>query len=385
MKAESSNPIEDYIIMLDWLDDTIKARAPHVVANAPIDIRGLNSATNRFQDYVQRFLSEDCDLFTAMNILWSDAKAESDNPNQYYGAAFDWPCQVIRSKAWKIATDNPINSEFSANRVVPHLTSEKQSLLKQHCENLYDEHFLRGYRAFIKNETFSDSLLGDRDRDLRKRPELFQYLPEAVKDAYTYYFERVTKEDLGATKVYQLPYNQSNYIYVIKVSTDGSDGWLEVYDCFGQEIGTARTYLELICWGDVEEIRGHVKDFGFPEGLSNRSQKTLWQFGSMVVRKGSPEKFIVVAEEVPEGKQDTFIGILCSTTGVTKRAVSIMLDFLPHSITSNITREKAEDIWKQVTDIGAKASILQVTDTGAKASIKKNPPSSGFVVVKTNL
>ena len=37
-------------------------------------------------------------------------------------------------------------------------------------------------------------------------------------------------------KVCQVTF-ENDVTYAIRVSTDGDDGWLEVYDCYGREIG----------------------------------------------------------------------------------------------------------------------------------------------------
>ncbi|QLE56277.1 hypothetical protein [Nostoc sp. TCL26-01] len=145
--------------------------------------------------------------------------------------------------------------------------------------------------------------------------------------------------------------------YALRVTTDGDDGCLEVYDQHGLEIGVGRTYLELISWGNVDEIRTYLHDYDFPANLNNKEQMTVWQFGGYAIYNGSPERCVVVAEEIPEEKQDEAIQIICVATGVREKAITAVLDSLPRSVTRNIAQEKAEDIWHQLITLGVKASI----------------------------
>ncbi len=250
---------------------------------------------------------------------------------------------------------------------------DKNNLIKRYYESLYENHFLQRYRAFILGDEYYEELLGECIYDFfdfRRNPELFESLPESVRTAYNYYREKIAKPDLGAVVVCKVAY-ENDVTYAIRVSTDGDDGWLEVYDFYGQEIGVGRTYIELIGWGNRDEIRNQVHRFYFPESLSDRTRKTLWQFGSLVIRKDSPDRFVVIAEKIPEDKQDDVVKIICNATGITEKALRIIFDFLPHSITRNISREKAEDIWKKLTDIKIKTSITEYQ-------------SNRFVVIKTN-
>jgi hypothetical protein len=65
-------------------------------------------------------------------------------------------------------------------------------------------------------------------------------------------------------------------VYAVRVTTDGDDGWLELYDERGTELGVGRTYVELIAWGDRATIRAAVENGEFPPELSDRDTRTLW-------------------------------------------------------------------------------------------------------------
>jgi ribosomal protein L7/L12 len=237
---------------------------------------------------------------------------------------------------------------------------EKNDLIKLHYEEIYENHVLKTYRAYISNEELDDDeeLLGRCILDFRRDPELLENLPESVRYAYDYYYVHIAKCDLGCVRLHQVPY-EKDFTYAIRVTTDGDDGWLEIYDSYGQVIGIGRTYIELIGWGEIDEIRGQVHDFSFPESLSDKQKKTIWQFGACIVLKDSPERFSVIAEHIPDDKKDDAIKIICDATKVREKAVAIVFDCLPHSVTKNISQEVAENIWCRLTEIGVKVSIKE--------------------------
>lgn len=237
-------------------------------------------------------------------------------------------------------------------------------LRKQYYEHLYESHVLKQYRAYIQNKEpdEDEELLGRYTLDLRRHPEMLENLPESIRGAYNYYDARIAKCGLGCVRVSLVPYS-NDFTYAVRVSTDGDDGWLEIYDQHGCEIGVGRTYMELIGWGKIDEIRRQVDDFDFPVSLSDKEKKTLWQFGSCVIRKNSSKRFFVIAEEIPSDRQKDAIKIICDATGVRDKAVSIVLEYLPHSVTRNISKQQAEDICQKLTELGAKAYIKEFSQS----------------------
>ncbi len=100
-------------------------------------------------------------------------------------------------------------------------------------------------------------------------------LPAAVAEAYQYYFTAVERADWG--NVYLLSPNiDGRPFYMIYVTTDGDDGWIELYSLDGSTLGTARRYLELVSWGDQTTLRQQTRTGEFPTALSNRFHETLW-------------------------------------------------------------------------------------------------------------
>lgn len=100
-------------------------------------------------------------------------------------------------------------------------------------------------------------------------------LPAAVAAAYAFYFVAVEAADWG--NVYLLaPTVQGRSCYLIFVTTDGDDGWIELYRGDGSPLGTARYYLELVSWDDQARLRQQTRTGEFPAALQARLGETLW-------------------------------------------------------------------------------------------------------------
>ncbi|MBC8137636.1 MAG: hypothetical protein H8F28_17280, partial [Fibrella sp.] len=65
-------------------------------------------------------------------------------------------------------------------------------------------------------------------------------LPPGVNEAYQFYTRTVTDGDFGSAQVY-LWQVSGKPIYIVLCTTDGSDGWVEVYDAHGKPLGCATT------------------------------------------------------------------------------------------------------------------------------------------------
>ena len=100
-------------------------------------------------------------------------------------------------------------------------------------------------------------------------------LPPAVAQAYQFYVDAVEAADWG--NVYLLhPTVQGRPCYLIYVTTDGDDGWLELYGLDGSFLGAARRYLELVSWGNRQTLRQQTATGEFPAALQHRLADTLW-------------------------------------------------------------------------------------------------------------
>ena len=97
-------------------------------------------------------------------------------------------------------------------------------------------------------------------------------LPAGVRDALAFYTRNVPAEWWGAPRL--LRYDE---FYAVRVTTDGDDGWLEVYALDGSLLGAARTYLELLAWGDRDAVRAMVHRGSYPPELADRMARTLYR------------------------------------------------------------------------------------------------------------
>lgn len=100
-------------------------------------------------------------------------------------------------------------------------------------------------------------------------------LPPAVAQAYQFYADAVEAADWGNVYLLQ-PHVQGRPCYLIYVTTDGDDGWLELYGLDGSFLGAARRYLELVEWGDIATLRAQTRSGDYPAALRARFGETLW-------------------------------------------------------------------------------------------------------------
>jgi hypothetical protein len=137
------------------------------------------------------------------------------------------------------------------------------------------EYFQRRYLAMLEGEEDEEAVeLGD--EAVRIPREEFGPLPEEVRTAHAYYHQHYTQADIGSARVYRVPTGRKT-TYAVRVTTDGDDGYLEVYDERGGLLAAGRTYLELIAWGDREWLRAQALTPGeLPPELQQITWKTLW-------------------------------------------------------------------------------------------------------------
>ena len=78
--------------------------------------------------------------------------------------------------------------------------------------------------------------------------------PDNVQEAFRFYFENVEDADFGSVRVYK--YSSGIVpIYVVAVSTDGDDGYIEIYNQAGEPITYGRYYADVINWCDRQTVR----------------------------------------------------------------------------------------------------------------------------------
>lgn len=115
---------------------------------------------------------------------------------------------------------------------------------------------------------------------LDRSEEAVAKLPESIQEAIWFYQESVEQADWGSVRLYQMPiadHLPPHCAFVaVETSTDGDDGWVELYMPTGEALGFGRTYLELIYWGEKVPNRRYVRNGGFPKQADRRQQRTLF-------------------------------------------------------------------------------------------------------------
>ncbi|MBW4654902.1 MAG: hypothetical protein KME20_17950 [Kaiparowitsia implicata GSE-PSE-MK54-09C] len=100
-----------------------------------------------------------------------------------------------------------------------------------------------------------------------------QPLPTPVQAAYDYYAKTVMERDWGSVTLHRTTVDERRLL-IVRVQTDGDDGWIEVFDQAGTCLGVGRTYLELVAWGDPETLRAQVETGELPPQLT--PDQSLW-------------------------------------------------------------------------------------------------------------
>jgi hypothetical protein len=104
-------------------------------------------------------------------------------------------------------------------------------------------------------------------------------LPAQVIAALDFYFTEVEAQDWGNVTLHFVdsPDAGGEPLWAIRTSTDGDDGWLEVYAADGELLGAARTWIELIAWNPRPQARAMVGSRDYPASLADRNDRTLWR------------------------------------------------------------------------------------------------------------
>lgn len=100
-------------------------------------------------------------------------------------------------------------------------------------------------------------------------------IPSTVLEAYRFYLQEVEDRDCGVVTVAQVPVDDQD-TFAVFVTTDGDDGWLEVFDGSGSILGAARVYLELLLWGTPTDTRAMVQTGAYPIAAADLAAQTLW-------------------------------------------------------------------------------------------------------------
>jgi len=101
-------------------------------------------------------------------------------------------------------------------------------------------------------------------------------VPEAVCEAYDYYHQHFAEADIGSPRIYAVAV-EGELTYAVRTTTDGDDGYLEVFDEQGALLACGRTNLEVVAWGSRDWLRDQVAKLGeFPPEMKDAAARTSW-------------------------------------------------------------------------------------------------------------
>lgn len=90
--------------------------------------------------------------------------------------------------------------------------------------------------------------------------EIKPQYPEKFVKSYRFYSQNVGEADFGCVWNFIVTIDRQR-IFTTHVTTDGSDGWLEIYDAGGNNLAAARTNCNKIAWRSLDWIRENFPAF----------------------------------------------------------------------------------------------------------------------------
>ncbi len=130
----------------------------------------------------------------------------------------------------------------------------------------------KAYAAFKTEHEFMEKFMQTKQMEISSKSRV----PSLVKESHQFYFQNVQQADWG--NVYALKFKViRKTVYAIYVTTDGDDGWVELYDAQNNYLGSARRYIELLGWTDIPTLRNQVSTGDFPDSLANKHEDTIWK------------------------------------------------------------------------------------------------------------
>jgi len=124
--------------------------------------------------------------------------------------------------------------------------SESIAAIQQVYEQQLKAHYLAQYKAYCQEKEEGDRY--DLGRKNRVEEKAIAQLPPVVQ---TLQQQALDQGDSYYANVYQLSVNQQ-LTYAVRVTTDGDDGWLFIFDQQGQMLASAQTYLEVVVWAEAQ-------------------------------------------------------------------------------------------------------------------------------------
>lgn len=99
--------------------------------------------------------------------------------------------------------------------------------------------------------------------------DIIRECPPGTVESYKYYWDNVEMQDWGGVYVIKVKIAGID-IFITHVFTDGDDGWMEIYDAENNCHGIARRYIDLLHWGEKDDIRSMTESGDYPAELEKR-------------------------------------------------------------------------------------------------------------------
>lgn len=145
--------------------------------------------------------------------------------------------------------------------------------VRQWLANEFKRYWQDQYRAYTEGTPAQRelSLHQHRLNSIDGLPEI----PVSIQQSYRFYHEHLAQRDCGSVSLSKLSVGDRP-VWSVFARTDGDDGWLEVFDEAGHSLGAARTYIDLLCWTDTDQIRAQVITGELPAALRTQIDTTIW-------------------------------------------------------------------------------------------------------------
>lgn len=158
--------------------------------------------------------------------------------------------------------------EFVHNFYIDEFRKHYEQAYYAYCNNL-DMEELEDIEVFLLNDCLGF------EQEVINNPEI----PQNVLDVYDLYL----KHGESSCSISKVKVKECD-TYAIRITTDGDDGWLEIFNEQGESLGAARTYLEVISWKEAESLRqkyldlseGKAQFFEDEEEIEEMQKYTLW-------------------------------------------------------------------------------------------------------------
>jgi hypothetical protein len=120
--------------------------------------------------------------------------------------------------------------------------------VKQFYAQRLHDYYVARYKAYQAgselnepDEFGQENLVSDADRD-RLPALIHEFWDAAIAEGDSYY-----------PAVYKMSVQDQN-AYALRITTDGDDGWLVVFDAEGNLLASAQTYIEVMIWADDQTL-----------------------------------------------------------------------------------------------------------------------------------